>query len=71
MSEEIVCPIWVTKRHGRGSKPTREICGGHAALYEVKGESYSVHQVMCFKHAEKSRNEGFVLKELKPETAAR
>lgn len=60
---ELTCPIWVTLTEG--AKRVRRQCGASAAEYEVKGQSYSCRQVLCFRHAEKARLEDFVLTEVK------
>lgn len=62
---EFLCPIWVTRRVGEKQRQVREQCGKLAVEYEVKGESYSVRQVLCASHAEKARRENFVLAEVK------
>lgn len=62
---EFLCPIWVTRRVGEKQCQVREQCGKLAVEYEVKGQSYSVRQILCAKHAEKARGENFLLDEVK------
>jgi hypothetical protein len=40
----------------------RERCSGTGVEYEVTGASYTTHAVLCERHAEAARKEGFKLK---------
>jgi hypothetical protein len=66
----LTCPIWVTRREGDKKMHGRYPCNEPALEYEVKAQSYSVRQVMCYRHAEKARKENFVLTEIKVPTHA-
>jgi hypothetical protein len=63
MSEQC-CPVWVSAWTGpknAGGVRVRRECGKPATAYRVKGQSFTVIQILCKKHRRLAEKENFTL----------